>query len=168
MASPTLTTTRDLVELQLADVSNLIWSANAIDAAIKSALGDLSSAYETEFSLEGLDGALTSNFNLYDFSLIVDGAIAYALSIRTAQRLEQASPEGIAPALGVLAQYRMDRFQLSLTQIRISRYEAAAAKAERDHIAALKAAEDARIADLQASASAPHSEWEWEEGTDFA
>ena len=166
--APNLATTRDLVELQLADVSNLIWSADTIDAAIQNALGDLASAYETEYTLEGLDGALVNNFNLYDYSLIVDGAIAYALYTRTAQRLEQATPEGISPALADLARYRMDRFQLSLTQIRVSRYEAAAAKAERDHVAALKAAEDARIADLQASATAPHSEWEWEEGTDFA
>lgn len=166
--APNLASTRDLVEQQLADTSNLIWSAAAIDAAIQSALGDLSSAYETEYTLEGLDGALLNNFNLYDFSLIVDGAIAYALYTRTAQRYEQASPEGIPPALGELAKFRMDRFQLQLTQIRISRYEAAAAKAERDHIAALKAAEDARIADLQASAAAPHSEWEWEEGEDFS
>ena len=166
--APNLGTIRDLVELQLADVSNLIWSTTAIDAAIQTALGDLSSAYETEYTLEGLDGALVNNFNLYDFSLLVDGAIAYALYTRTAQRLEQATPEGIAPALASIAQYRMDRFQLSLTQIRVSRYEAAAAKAERDNIAALKAAEDARIAGLQASASAPHSEWEWEEGEDFA
>ena len=165
--APTLATTRDLVELQLADTTNLTWSAAAIDAAIQSALGDLASAYETEYTLEGLDGALASNFNLYDYSLIVDGAIAYALSIRAAQRLEQASPEGIAPALGELAKFRMDRFQLSLTQIRINRYQAAAAKAERDNIAALKAAEEARIADLQASATAPHSQWEWEEGEDF-
>jgi len=165
--APTLITTRDLVELQLADTTNLTWSAAALDAAINSALGDIASAYETEYTLEGLDGALTSTFNLYDFSLIIDGAIAYALSTRAAQRFEQATPEGIAPALVQLAQFRMDRFQLSLTQIRISRYEAAAAQAERDHIAALKTAEDARIADLQASATAPHSQWEWEEGEDF-
>ena len=165
--APNLGTVTNLVEQQLADVSNLIWSAAAIEAAVQSALGDLSSAYETEYTLDGLDGALVNSFNLYDFSLIVDGAIAYALYTRTAQRLEQATPEGIAPALASIAQYRMDRFQLSLTQIRVSRYEAAAAKAQRDNIAALKAAEDARIADLHASAVAPHSEWDWEEGTDF-
>ena len=165
--APTLATTRDLVELQLADTTNLIWSTAAIDAAIQAALGDLASAYETEYTLNGLDGALANSFNSYDFSLIVDGAMAYALTTRAAQRLEQAAPEGVAPALASLAQYRMDRFQLSLTQIRVNRYEAAAAKAERDNIAALKAAEDARLADLQASATSPHSAWDWEEGTDF-
>lgn len=139
----TLSTARDQLETRLQDTTNLIWSTDTLDEALRAALGELSKAYGTPVTLKDLDSALLTNYDDLDHHVLLEGAVAYALRFRLINKFDQGypakeDPEDIARA----AAERMDHFQGLLTQVRLRKY------AE--------------------STDAPYSPWAWDEGRDFS
>lgn len=138
----TLATLRDWVALVLGDTTNLIWTTETLDQAIRSALAEISGAYGTSLTLNGLDGATETTLEEVDAHALVLGATTYALAIRVSDRFEEASPvrEDI-DALIKLRDKTMAQFQAQLEGVRLRR--------------------------LQESTNTPYSAWDWEEGEDF-
>lgn len=139
----TLSTLRDWVALALGDATNLIWSAETLDQAIRAALAEISGAYGTMVTLNGLDGATETTLEEADIQVLVLGATAYALTSRVSDRFEEASP--VREDIDALIKHRdktMAAFQEQLEGVRLRKFQEA---------------EDA-----------PYSAWEWEEGQGFA
>lgn len=139
----TLSTARDQVEVRLQDITNLIWSTETIDEALRAALADLSTAYGTTLSLKDLDGAAATTYEGLDQNVFFVGAVAYALRFRLIKRFDQAYPSREDPddlANGAISQ--MNIFQSLLTQVRLRRFSE--------------------------STDSPYSLWEWDEGSDFS
>ena len=84
---------RDNVETALFDSTNLVWSTDVIDQAIRSALGIISHYYGEELTLNGLDGAAASIIEDKDGAILTNGAIAYCLEYRITDRYEEATPD---------------------------------------------------------------------------
>ena len=138
-----LASVRDQVENRLIDASNLIFSTNALDEAIRAALGDLSSVHGSVLTLNGLDGASATIFEDLDLNTLVVGSVAYALRFRLVGKFEEASPIREHPEdLAKWATDFMSEFQALLTQVKLRLF--------------------------QKSADHPHSQWEWEEGDSFS
>ena len=135
----TLVSTRNLVRLHLMDLSNLIWSDDTLDEALRSALSDLSRTYGELLTLAGLDAETETTFDDLDLHPLIEGTVAYALSFRVTGRFEEATPEpGIATQLADWSQKSMESFQSSLVRIQLRRF--------------------------QLSGSIPHAGWDWDEG----
>ena len=134
----TLSTLRDLVELHLSDVGNLIFSTEMLDEAIRSALSDLSEIYGSALTLAGLDGAEETTLPEEDEHVLIVGAVAYALTFRASGRFEDAVPDQTLPdAMADWATAHMARFKTMLAGVK-----------ERTH---------------QEADQVPYSEWEWDE-----
>ena len=139
----TLTTARDQVEIRLQDMTNLVWSTDTIDEALRAALGDLSSAYGLPQSLKDLDSAESTSYEATDHQTLLVGAVAYALRFRLIKRFNQAFPVRDDPdVLAEAASLQMDHFQSLLMQTRLRRFSE--------------------------STDLPYSLWEWDEGSDFS
>ncbi len=135
---PTLASTRNLIQLHLMDLSNLIWSETTLDEAVRSALADLSRIYGEPLTLSGLDAETITTFDDLDLHPLIEGAVAYALKFRVTGRFEEATPEpGIASQLAEWAVQAMESFQSSLIRIQLRRF--------------------------QSSDSIPHAGWDWDE-----
>ena len=195
-----LTTTKTSVEIHLQDISNLIFSDTSIEEAIRSALRAMSRVYETALTLNGLDGAVSNNFDETDNQVLIDGAVAYSLVFRAIHRFDEATSEtDLPPDFSSLAQARMNDFYALLTQVELrilgvsvhdhthelamlddkQAHDLAVIAAKHanqleiisdanDREDAAKAAEIARLTELQESEDHPYSQWEWDEGDDFA
>jgi len=139
----TLTTIRDQVEAHLDDASNLIWSTDSLDEAIRTALVELSRVSGTDLTLSGLDGAAETTLPDQDDHVLILGAVAYALQFVAAGDIKSLplSDDAKPQALTMLIKQRMDAFHDLLEKVRV-RY-------------------------LQESADHPYSQWEWDEGEDF-
>ncbi len=138
----TLATLRDWVELTLGDTTNLIWSAETLDQAVRSALAELSGVYGCALTLNGLDGATETTIEEADVQVLVLGATAYTLANRVSERFEEASP--VREDIDALIKHRdktMAAFEGQLEGVRLRKFQEA---------------EDA-----------PYSPWEWEEGQEF-
>ena len=138
----TLSTARDQVEIRLQDITNLIWTSDTIDEALRSALGDLSTAYGSVLALKDLDGAASTTYEEIDHNTLLVGAVAYAMRFRLIKRFDQAFPIREDPedlAEGGISQLK--HFQSLLTQVRLRRFSE--------------------------SADSPYSQWEWDEGSHF-
>jgi len=139
----TLTTVRDWVELALGDTTNLIWSTEALDQAIRAALAALSGVYGATLTLNGLDAATETTLEAADVQALVLGATAYALASRVAERFEEASP--VREDIDALVKNRdqtLAQFQDQLEQVRLRKF--------------------------QEAENAPYTAWAWEEGEGFA
>ena len=139
----TLTTVRDWVELALGDTTNLIWSTEALDQAIRAALAALSGVYGATLTLNGLDAATETTLEAADVQALVLGATAYALASRVAERFEEASP--VREDIDALVKNRdqtMAQYQMQLEQVRLRK--------------------------IQGAEDAPYAAWAWEEGEGFA
>jgi hypothetical protein len=141
--SITLTTVRNQIEIQLSDSSNTIWSEVTLDQAIRSALAELSQIYGSTLFLEGLDGAATTTIEAGDVHVLVMGAVAFALSFRISQRYEEASPvrEDIEDLVKAKDKVQ-ELYQDQIYQIKLRKF--------------------------QESTDHPHTQWEWDEGTEFS
>ncbi len=149
----TLTLARTAVKEHLVDHNNLTWSNNAIDEALRSALREISRICGQSLTLEGLDGAAATTLDPLDDQILVDGAVAYALTQRASRRFEEASPEKeLPPDFAAYATARMQVFHSQLTILDL-RVRAAAAQQ--------------RLEDLQKSTDTPYDQWEWDEGSLF-
>ena len=139
----TLATVRDWVELALGDTTNLIWSTETLEQAIRAALAALSGVYGATVTLNGLDSAIETTLEAADVQTLVLGATAYALTSRVAERFEEASP--VREDIDALVKNRdktMAEFQDQLEQV--------------------------RLREFQESEDEPYSAWDWEEGKGFA
>ena len=139
----TLSTLRDWVELALGDTTNLIWSTETLEQAIRAALAALSGAYGATLTLNGLDAATTTTLEEGDVQTLVLGATAYALASRVAERFEEASP--VREDIDALVKNRdqtMAEFQDQLEQVRLRK--------------------------IQEAEEVPYAAWDWEEGEGFA
>jgi hypothetical protein len=139
----TLSTTRDQVEQRLGDASNLIFSTETIDEALRAALLDLSGAYGTQVYLKDLDSALATTFDELDHNVLLVGAVAYCLQFRLINKFDQAyptreDPDELARASGQV----FTQFRTLLERVR------------------------SRM--LALSSDHPYSQWEWEEGEGFS
>ena len=138
----TLSTARDQVKTRLQDITNLIWSTETIDEALRAALSALSSAYGTAVDLKVLDSASSTTYEDLDHNALLVGAVAYSLRFRLIKRFDQAFPSREDSAvLAKGADSQLNHFQLLLTQVRLRRF-------------------------LE-STDMPYSQWEWDEGSDF-
>ncbi len=134
----TLATARDRVEMYLGDSSNLTYSTDSIEEALRSALAELSIVHGTALTLNGLDTASTTTLPAIDEFALIIGAVAYALQFRNAARLEDAMPQAADPdSLLLSAKEFRSHFDYQLKQIK------------------------RRL--MQESSDHPHSEWDWDE-----
>jgi len=139
----TLTTLREMVEISLGDTTNLIWSTETLEQAIRAALAALSGVYGATLTLNSLDSATETTLEEEDVQVLVLGATAYALASRVAERFEEASP--VREDIDALVKNRdqaMAEFQMQLEQVRLRK--------------------------IQGAEEAPYTTWEWEEGEGFA
>ena len=139
----TLTTLREMVEISLGDTTNLIWSTETLDQAIRAALAALSGVYGATVTLNGLDSAIETTLEAADVQTLVLGATAYALTSRVAERFEEASP--VREDIDALVKNRdqtLAQFQDQLEQVRLRKF--------------------------QEAENAPYTAWAWEEGEGFA
>lgn len=138
----TLISVRDQLENRLEDSTNLIFSTNVLDEAIRAALNDLCNTYGSIVTLSGLDGAASTTFESLDLNTLIIGAMAYSCRTRFISKFEEASPVREHPEdLAKWATDFMEEFLSLLTAIRIRKF--------------------------QKSINSPISAWEWEEGDDF-
>jgi len=141
--SATLTTARDQVEMRLQDATNLIFSLDTIDEALRASLGELSNTYSTAVTLKDLDGALLTTFDDLDLHTLLVGAAAYCLRFRLVGKFEEASPIREHPEdLARWATEFMEEFHGLLTHVRLRRFHQAV--------------------------ESPYSQWDWEEGKAFS
>jgi hypothetical protein len=138
MAAATLATARDRVEMYLGDSSNLTYSTDTLDEAIRSALAEISVVHGTALTLNGLDSASATTLPALDEFALIIGAVAFALQFRNAARLEDAMPQAAEPDSLILSANKFrSHFNYQLKQIK------------------------RRL--LQESSDHPHSEWDWDE-----
>ncbi len=140
---PTLSTVRDQLENRLSDATNLIFSNAVLDEAIRAALNEISNAYGTAVTLNGLDTAVATTFDEIDLNTLIVGAMAYACRFRLIGKFEEASPVREHPDdLANWATQFMQDFLALTTQIRLRKF--------------------------QEATTDPHSAWDWEEGNGFS
>lgn len=140
--SATLITMKTRLAEQLSDLTNLVWSASALEEALRTSLAELSKAYGETLALDGLDSATSTTFDDKDAHVLLSGALAYAIRFRVMGRFEEASPGDLHPEeMAGWAEAAMNKFQSALTQVRLRRF--------------------------QESTDHPYSTWEWEEERDF-
>ena len=138
----TLATVRDQLENRLEDATNLIFSTTALDEAIRASLNELSNAYGSAQTLNGLDAAAATTFSDLDLNTLVVGAMAYACRFRLMSKFEEASPVREHPEdLAKWTETFMSEFENLIYQIKLRKF--------------------------QESTSSPISAWEWDEGDDF-
>jgi hypothetical protein len=118
----------------LIDANGLIWDNNELDEALRQALADMALAAGADYTLDGLDGALTTSLPIQHFATLVRGAAAYALLWRAAERVDAFNVRPDLPAE-----------VLSAAAALLARFESAVT-----HLAAL------RTAGLQTSAVTPY------------
>jgi hypothetical protein len=138
----TLASVRDQLENRLEDSTNLIFSTDVLDEAIRAALNDISNAYGTLATLSGLDGAAATSLESLDLNALVVGGMAHACRSRLISKFEEASPVREHPE--DLAKWAADFMQDFMSLITII-----------------------RLRKFQKSTDSPISEWDWEEGDDF-
>jgi methyltransferase-like protein len=139
----TLATVRDQLEYRLSDATNLIFSTNVLDEAIRAALNEVSNAYGEAVTLNGLDAAAATTFDDIDLNTLIVGAMAYACRFRLIGKFEEASPVREHPDdLANWATEFMNHFLALTTQIRLRKF--------------------------QEATTGPHSAWDWEEGDNFS
>lgn len=138
----TLATVRDMLENRLVDSTNLFFATAVLDESIRAALNEVSTAYGTALTLNGLDGAAATTFEDIDLNALVVGAMAYACRFRLIDKYEEASPVREHPE--DLAKWATDFMQdfLSLTT-------------------------GIRLRIFQESSNTPHAAWDWDEGDNF-
>jgi hypothetical protein len=138
----TLASVRDQLENRLEDSTNLIFSTDVLDEAIRAALNDISNAYGTLATLSGLDGAAATSLESLDLNALVVGGMAHACRSRFISKFEEASPVREHPEdLAKWSTDFMQDFMGLVTAIRLRKF--------------------------QKSTDSPISEWDWEEGDDF-
>ncbi|MGI6741208.1 MAG: hypothetical protein ACOX7C_06985 [Brevefilum sp.] len=138
----TLASLHEQLETRLSDSTNLVFSKDFLDEAIRAALGDLSNTYGSSVQIKNLDGATDSTIEEADLQTFLMGAMAYALRFRLYERIEEATPVREAPdALAQLATETMNEFQALLTHVRLRRF--------------------------YASIDPPYSQWTWDESCDM-
>jgi hypothetical protein len=116
----TLSSIRDYLKQHLSDLSSLVWPTASLDEAIRTALRQISHAYDvaTPYTLSGLDGAGATTLPELLRSLLVTGAAAHALTFRVIGRFEEATPTaGLQETLARFATERMNTFLGFLTEI---------------------------------------------------
>ena len=139
----TLASVRDQLENRLEDSTNLIFSTTALDEAIRASLNELSNAYGSAQTLNGLDGAAATTFSDLDLNTLVVGAMAYACRFRLMSKFEEASPVREHPEdLAKWTETFMSDFENLIYQIKLRKF--------------------------QEATTAPISEWTWDEGDDFS
>jgi len=139
----TLASVRDQLENRLEDSTNLVFSTAILDEAIRAALNDLSAAYGSALTLNGLDGAAATNFADVDLNTLLVGAMGYSCHFRQIGKFEEASPVREHPEeLANWASRFMDDFVNLVYQIKLRKF--------------------------QESTTSPISAWEWDEGDDFS
>jgi len=121
----------------LHDADGRIWSADQLTEALRQALSDLSQAAGELLTLDGLDGATSTNVAVEDESLFVLRAAGHAAWMQALGRLQayDLSPES-------------RREMLDLSGVQLTRYG--------------EGLRLVRLRRLQASADAPYSAWEEE------
>lgn len=140
--SATLTSAKAQLETQLSEFSTLVWSSTALEEALRASLAEISRAYGSAVTLNGLDGALITTLEEVDTHVLIIGGVAYATRFRVMGRFEEATPEDSqSEDMTRWATETMAKFQSALTQIRLRRF--------------------------QESADPPYSPWDWDEGRDF-
>jgi len=140
---PTLSSVRDQVETRLQDPSNLIFSTDTIDEALRASLANLSNAYGSSQPLKDLDGAASTTFEDVDLNTLIVGTAAYCLCFRFIGKYEEASPDREKSLdLAKAAAETMHEFQSLLNHVRTRRFFEAV-----DH---------------------PYSQWVWDGGSDFS
>ena len=138
----TLTTVRDQLETRLEDATNLIFSTAALDEAIRASLAEISNAYGTALTLNGLDAAAATTIEDVDIHALLVGGMAHACRFRLMSKFEEASPVREHPEdLATWATQFMHEFLALATLIKLRKF--------------------------QKASTAPHTEWDWDEGTDF-
>jgi len=138
----TLASLHEQLETRLSDSTNLVFSIDFLDEAIRAALGDLSNTYGSSAQIKNLDGATDSTIEEVDLQTLLMGAMAYALRFRLYERIEEATPACETPdALAQLATETMNEFQALLTHVRLRRF--------------------------YASIDPPYSQWAWNEPCDM-
>ncbi len=139
----TLATVRDQLENRLEDSTNLIFSTALLDEAIRAALNDLSAAYGSALTLNGLDGAAATNFDDVDLNTLLVGAMGYTCHFRQIGKFEEASPVREHPEdLANWASRFMDDFEALICSVKLRKF--------------------------QESTDSPISQWDWEEGDSFS
>ncbi len=132
----TLTTIRDFLKQHLADLTSLVWPTASLDEAIRTALRQISHAYDvaTPYTLSGLDGAGSTTLPELLRSLLVTGAAAHALTFRVIGRFEEATPTaGLQETLARFATERMNTFLGFLTEIETHTYAGDVTAAQHAH-----------------------------------
>lgn len=141
--SATLTTVKSQLEEHLSDLTNLIWSSSALEEAIRSSLAELSIAYGSSLTLNGLDGESATTFDDDDTHVLINGGLAYAVRFRVMGRFEEASSEDLQPEkMAAWGVETMHKFQSDLTMVKLRKF--------------------------QESLDHPYTVWEWDEGEDFS
>lgn len=158
---PTLQSVRTQVEYNLMDTTHLIWSATILDEAIRASLADLSIARGEILYLKDLDSAQATTVDALDVYLLVKGAAAHALIFRVVGRFEEATPEpNLTPAFALFAEKNMKAFKTELSGALASGNPALEVElAKQTNRANLRAAEDARLKEMQESNDEPYSAW---------
>lgn len=140
--SASLTSVKTQLEIQLSELSSLVWSSNALEEAIRAALSEIAGTYGSTVTLSGLDGAISTTLEDADVHALIIGSVAHAARFRIFGRFEEATPEDFNhEALIRWAEAAMAEFQSALTQIRLRRF--------------------------QESIDHPYSPWDWDEGRAF-
>jgi hypothetical protein len=138
----TLSTVRDQLENRLVDSTNIFFSTDVLDESIRAALNEISNAYGTAQTLEGLDGAGSTTFADIDLNALIVGAMAYACRFRLIDKFEEASPVREHPEdLAKWATDFMQDFLALTTGIKLRKF--------------------------QENTNTPYAAWEWDEGDDF-
>lgn len=102
----------------LIDVNGLVWENSELDEGLRQALADMGLAAGCEYTLAGLDGALTTSLPGQHFATLVRGAAAYALLWRAAERVDafSARPNSAAEVLAAAAAL-LARFEAAMTHL---------------------------------------------------
>lgn len=138
----TLSSLRDQLALRLSDQNHLVYDADTLNDALRSALAELSRVNGADLFISGLDGSLETTLPESFAHPLLVGAVAFALRFRAAGQFEPVALDSDLPAaLFMAAQEQMDAFH--------------------------KALENIRKLGLQMSSDSPYGQWEWDEGKDF-
>lgn len=141
--SATLASVQALVETNLLDSSNYIYPEVLIQQAIRTSLAEISTIYGAALLLENLDGAASTTIAEVDVPVLVLGATVYCLVFRISQRYEEATPA------------REDIEDLVKAKDKVQ-------ELYQDQIYQIK------LRTFQESTDHPHTQWEWDEGTEFS
>jgi hypothetical protein len=75
----------------LSDSGSILWTLAEKDEALKTALGDISTAAGVKLTIDDLDSAAATTLDALDESLLIKGAAGYAARTRALERAQRAN-----------------------------------------------------------------------------